>query len=1725
MFLAVALALTGCGGGSLVGEFQQNAPPTGGPSATIGGGTASVPPPTISNVAPSTGDSSGGTAITITGAAFQAGAIVLVGGKPATNVVVTNASSIQAVTAPNAPGTYEVQVINPDQQSGARLASYTYLAAPAPTLIQVLPNGGPSTGGTVVILSGSNYQSGAIVLFGGAAATNVTLISSAQLQVTTPSVPAGIVDVQVINPDSQSVTLTGGFTFTLGPAPLIVSVLPGTGPSSGGTAVTITGTNFAAGAIVQFGNVTSSNVIVNSATQITVITPPHATGVTDVIVRNPDNQSATRASAFNFVPPPSITSVSPTNGPLAGGTAVTISGSNFQGGAAVAFGGTPAASVTIVSPTQILATTPTHAPGTIDVVVTNVDGQRGTLTGGFTFNLGPAPSITGVAPASGPVAGGTSVVITGTNFQSGASVAFGTVVAATVTVNSATQITAVTPASSAGVVDVTVMNNDGQVGTLSNGFSFLAAPTVAAVSPSAGPTSGGTAVLISGTDFQPGATVQFGSTAATSVTVSSATLIQASSPAGAAGAVSVTVTNPDTQAGALAGGFTYSAAPAVSSVAPSTGPVAGGTTVTITGANFVSGATVRFGTNSATGVVFNSATSITAVTPAGAAGAVSVTVTNPSTQSGTLPLAFTYAPPPAPGITGVIPTSGAASGGTPITIAGSNFQAGATVTIGGTAATGVVVVSATSITAVTPAHAAGTVNVVVTNPGPQSATLFSGYTYNPAPTVGSVVPNSGPTSGGTVVIVNGTNFQTGATILFNSTPATGVVFLGATQYQATTPAQAAGTVSVRVTNPDGQSATLASAFIYTAAPPPIVSSVSPGTGPASGGTPINITGSNFVAGAAVLVGGGAATNVGVSNATSITADTPTHVAGTVSVSVRNPDGQIGTLASSFVFVAAPTISSVSPNSGPTAGGTSITITGTAFDPLATVSIGGISAGNVVVVSATSITAVTPAGSAGAASVSVLNPDGQTALLGGGFSYFTPGPPPTVTSVLPINGSQNGGTTVTITGTGFQSGATVLFGTNAATGVVVNSATSITAVTPAGTPGPAVAVRVTNLDTQFGLLPSAFAYLVSSIAVVTSDLSDGNLQIPYTIGFAGFGGVLPYTWTLSSGTLPPGLVLNANTGFLDGVPTQTGSFSFTILVSDKATPSAQTATANFTLDIVPIPVSPTLPKFPQVFVDTTMPAVNGSTFFATACTGAGVGIQDRINAAKALDGNLTHKIVVTSSLNCNLTLVMPIRTGTNPNGTGWIILESSAIASLPAAGTRMVPAMHAQFMPKINGPSTNNHAMYFERKAHHYRFIGIEFGMATGAVINGPIVAVGTAAGDFILSTADFPHHVVLDRSYIHGQPTVTARRGVGIEANNVAIQDSHISDCHEVGSDSQAIAGWNFQGPLKIVNNYLEGAGENLIFGGSGHVVAGVIPSDIEIRRNYFFKPLTWRVGDPSYAGFAWTIKNSFELKNSQRVLFEGNILEHSWAHAQRGAHILFTPRIECTGVAPSCVPQAVVQDITIRNNRLVSAAQGFSMIGRDSQFLSSVLPDQTNRVWIHDNLLEDINSANWGGDGRIFQAVLYGVPDLRIEHNTGFQDGVLAAIGEDPANYASICPLCPAPYTHDRFIFQNNIFPRGNGGIFGSAKAEGNSSLNFYAPGQTFLKNVIPGANSAIYPTNNFYPAGPMPSDINFVNYNGGLFGDYRLLPTSPYKNQGTDGKDVGAKAGAVVSAVTGVP
>jgi len=352
------------------------------PSFTIG---TPPPPPTVSTIVPSSGSTAGGTAVTITGTNLSSTTAVTFGGTAATSFTVSSATQVAATTPAHAAGVVDV-VVTTSGGTSTSTGGFTFVA-PAPTIASVAPGSGSTLGGTTVAITGTNLSGATVATFGGTAVTSLTLISAAQVRVTTPAHAAGAVDVAVTTPGGTA-TKTAGFSYLV-PTPTIASVSPTSGSTLGGTVVTITGTNLTGASAVTFGGAAAASFTVDSTTQVTATTPAHAAGAVNVVVTTPGG-AATRTGGFTYVSlVPTISTVAPGAGPAAGGSPVTITGTNLTGATAVSFGGSAAASFTVDSATQISATTPAHPAGAVDVNVTTPHGDA-TSTDGFTYFDGPS---------------------------------------------------------------------------------------------------------------------------------------------------------------------------------------------------------------------------------------------------------------------------------------------------------------------------------------------------------------------------------------------------------------------------------------------------------------------------------------------------------------------------------------------------------------------------------------------------------------------------------------------------------------------------------------------------------------------------------------------------------------------------------------------------------------------------------------------------------------------------------------------------------------------------------------------------------------------------------------------------------------------------------------------------------------------------------------------------------------------------------------------------------------------------------------------------------------------------------------------------------------------------------------------------------------------------------------------------------------------------------------
>ena len=504
------------------------------------------------------------------------------------------------------------------------------------------------------------------------------------------------------------------------------------------------------------------------------------------------------------------------------------------------------------------------------------------------------------------------------------------------------------------------------------------------------------------------------------------------------------------------------------------------------------------------------------------------------------------------------------------------------------------------------------------------------------------------------------------------------------------------------------------------------------------------------------------------------------------------------------------------------------------------------------------------------------------------------------------------------------------------------------------------------------------------------------------------------------------------------------------------------------------VALTLPAAPKTF-DTTYTAPTG----ATIRVAAGGNLQAALNNAQLGD------MIV---LEAGATFTGPIKLPNKATGSGWIYVVSSNLASLPAAGQRVAPK-DAVNMPKIVSLAYNNSVATIAG-SHHIRFVGIEFHPVAGAAEVYQLIAIGNSDA----SPATLPHDIVFDRCYVHGTPGTNNRRGIEMDGAYVAVIDSYISDFQEADTDAQGLWAYNTTGPLQINDDYIEAATENVMFGGADSRAASLVPADIVISNNYFYKPL-------SLIGTPYPMKNLLEFKAAQRVLVTGNTFQNNPAGAQNGFAILVTPRNQSGGAT-----WTITSDIAIVNNVIADVGSGINLSGYDSEHPSQM----TARVLVRNNVLGV--TALHGADGRGFE-INPGGSDYMIDHNT--------IVNTSPASAPSDLVFADSASSKvNNFVFTNNMATPSKYAFYGNVVGQGLAALRTDFTNWVFAKNVIVGAAAGSYPTGNFFPA--TVAGVGFVSYPGA---NYALATASPYKSAGTDGADIGADLSAAVMAVSPNP
>lgn len=448
------------------------------------------------------------------------------------------------------------------------------------------------------------------------------------------------------------------------------------------------------------------------------------------------------------------------------------------------------------------------------------------------------------------------------------------------------------------------------------------------------------------------------------------------------------------------------------------------------------------------------------------------------------------------------------------------------------------------------------------------------------------------------------------------------------------------------------------------------------------------------------------------------------------------------------------------------------------------------------------------------------------------------------------------------------------------------------------------------------------------------------------------------------------------------------------------------------------------------------------------------------------------------------IVLPFKGAGSGTDADYITIRTSALDMLSAEGERVRPDVHARWMPKIVAPHEKS-AVSTEPGAHHYRFVGIEFQPATDARYVYNVIDLGSP--DYT-SITQSPHHLVFDRCYVHSTGLNRARRGFALNGAETSVTNSHVSGFAGAGDETQAIAGWNGPGPFHIVNNYLEGAGEVLMIGGADPSIVNLVPSDIEIRRNYFRKPKEW-IGRAS-------IKGTFELKNARRVLVEGNLFE---------SEVLVTAIVLTVRNQGGKAPWSTIEDVEIKNNIVRNASTGINILGSDNERRSQ----EAKRIRIANNLLTRIVVNDPNNIPYFLQT--NGGQQIYIEHNTVQQEGnIITAYGAPTRN----------------FVFRDNIVQFNRYGIVcsidGGECGRANAFCNCF-PGGVFRGNIFADNLGAAANDNiaDRYPAGNhFVSSFQRIGFTDPLQGDWSLSGGSKARNKATDGKNPGADIDAIRAA-----
>jgi hypothetical protein len=476
------------------------------------------------------------------------------------------------------------------------------------------------------------------------------------------------------------------------------------------------------------------------------------------------------------------------------------------------------------------------------------------------------------------------------------------------------------------------------------------------------------------------------------------------------------------------------------------------------------------------------------------------------------------------------------------------------------------------------------------------------------------------------------------------------------------------------------------------------------------------------------------------------------------------------------------------------------------------------------------------------------------------------------------------------------------------------------------------------------------------------------------------------------------------------------------------------------------------------------------------------------------------------------------------------------SKLPPEGTRISPAWagiaslpgRPPFAQPAGGPAKLMATIVVRRPSgtpvgDHIRFIGIEW-------TTNPDGDIGR------MTTAEHGDHVIFDRNWFHPAEGKEVGHAIGLfdGAHVIAVIDSYISGMNCIArtgkcTDATGVGGGHGDEPMftiKIYNNFIESAGENILFGGSA---ATINPTDIEIRRNHLFRPMLWKEGQPGYtptaSGQPYIVKNNLELKSAIRVLVEANLLENTWGgFSQTGYSILLTPKSQ----GNQC-PLCRVNDITIRYNRVRNIA-GVLQIANTFAKTGGFAADG-GRYSIHDLFADDLHDQDYKGGGTFLILVSWNPPvhDIEINHVTAFVTGGLLSILNPEAKLVNFTLTNSVFSIGDR---RQPIASAGGGPQSCASKTQAQGSeavLQACFDPYKFDKNLIITARGA-FPKGNIVVDSPEAAGIRDLK--GSIAKDPRLChakgpgcsKVSPGAGAASDGRDLGADVDAIEAAIAGV-